>query len=147
MGKECYGPVSLFVFRGLFCRFFLSLIARPDLVLFAAGSMAAAFSVTWSVADAVLATFDVEEVAVDEGLGQFFAGFEIDALDGASGNVHLVGTFLLGVAFKVNQADGFVFIDGHLDDLLAFCPAAQGAEPAVFGESEDISQFYGSCHD
>jgi hypothetical protein len=85
-----------------------------------------------------VAAFDEKALSMDESVSKLSAGAVVNPRDGRAGHVHLGGALLLRQPEQIDQADDFVFIDAHDDDLCVGCAAGRG-ELAGFGQRTDAA--------
>ena len=66
-----------------------------------------------ALAEFVFAAFYAQHLAVDQGVGQFFARLRINALHSGAGNLHFFGAGLLRKSFQIDESDGFILVHSH----------------------------------
>lgn len=98
-----------------------------------------------SVTEHIIAAFNGKLTALHQALRKLFACRGIDGLHSGSGNLHLLGAFLLAQPLQINEADSFKLIQRH-NDLDGSCFPVQIAEAPAAGERTDSSSLAGSGH-
>ena len=97
------------------------------------------------VAQFDVAAVDGQRHAADDSLGDFMAGTLVNLRHRRPGDAHLLRTFGVGAALKVDQPNGLVFVQGQHD--LAFGtfpvwrkprPTRPPADPSAFRRSRHI---------
>ena len=74
-------------------------------------AMAAFAMAGGTITQLIITAFDGNAASFYEGFSQLFPGRGIDLLNGCSGHAHLPAALFLGIIFKINQTDRFVFIN------------------------------------
>ena len=90
------------------------------------------------------AAADGKPFSADQSLRQFVPGGFINSLHGSAGNLHLLGTLLLRKAQVVNEADGLVFIDRHVN---LTGTGLERHKLHYFGQLTDPPAFDWACHE
>ena len=84
---------------------------------------AAAADAAAAVAELIVAAFDPDRPAFDEGLRKFFSGAAVNGLHGGARYLHIRAAFLLGKILEIDEPKRFKFIDGQHDGSCAVVSA------------------------
>ena len=83
---------------------------------------AAATDAAAAVAE-LIAAFDPDRPAFDEGLRKFFSGAAVNGLHGGARYLHIRAAFFLGKILEIDEPKRFKFIDGQHDGSCAVVSA------------------------
>jgi hypothetical protein len=64
-----------------------------------------------------LSAFNLKRLGVDQGFGNFSVRRFHNPAEGLAGNAHVLGGVLLVKSLEVGEADGFILVHRHGDDL------------------------------
>jgi hypothetical protein len=109
-------------------------------------SAAAAVKNASRVHQLIIAPFDVDGFAMDQGIRNRFARPLNDATERGAGNPHVASGFLVGQAQEVGKADGFTLVNGQANFLKIEHGDSPGFEIADFRIKCDPSLFLWSNH-
>ena len=84
---------------------------------------AAATDAAAAVAELIVAAFDPDWPAFDEGLRKFFSGAAVNGLHGGARYLHIRAAFFLGKILEIDEPKRFKFIDGQHDGSCAVVSA------------------------
>lgn len=84
---------------------------------------AAAADAAAAVAELIVAAFDPDRPAFDEGLRKFFSGAAVNGLHGGARYLHIRAAFFLGKILEIDEPKRFKFIDGQHDGSCAVVSA------------------------
>ena len=84
---------------------------------------AAATDAAAAVAELIVAAFDPDRPAFDEGLRKFFSGAAVNGLHGGARYLHIRAAFFLGKILEIDEPKRFKFIDGQHDGSCAVVSA------------------------
>ena len=114
-------------------------LLSPQILVSAAASLAAGSLIC--TAEIKVSPFNAQHLAVYNGLGQFFSGFIVNALNRCPADVHLSAAFFLREIFQINKPNGLIFINGHYDPLIPAAGFVKRAKPAAIRQSAYPSPF------